>query len=59
MGKQQQRKILRKTTTITRENGSHPYIIWCQKCDFYTTAVSGKGWLIYNEAVKLANKHSC
>ncbi len=50
---------LREGTTITRENGSHPYIIWCAKCDFYTTAVSGRGWLVYREAVKLANRHSC
>jgi hypothetical protein len=50
---------LREGTTITRENGSHPYIIWCQKCDFYTTAMSARGMLVYREAVKLANRHSC
>jgi hypothetical protein len=50
---------LRAGTMITREDVSRPYIIWCAKCDFYTTAVSARGWLMYREAVKLANKHSC
>ena len=59
MSGQRQRAKLRVGTTITREDGSHPYIIWCAKCDFYTTAVSARGWLMYREAVKLANRHSC
>jgi hypothetical protein len=50
---------LREGTTITREDVSRPYIIWCARCDFYTTAVSASGWLMYREAVRLANKHRC
>jgi hypothetical protein len=59
MSGQRQRAILREGTTITRENGSHPYIIWCAKCDFYTTAISARGMLVYKEAVRLANRHRC
>ena len=44
---------------ISRENGSHPYIVWCSVCDFYTTAVSSRGMLVYRDAVKLANRHRC
>lgn len=59
MSGQRQRAILCEGTTITRENGSHPYIIWCAKCDFYTTAISARGMLVYKEAVRLANRHRC
>lgn len=59
MGQQRERVKLREGTTITRENGSRAYIIWCQKCDFYTTAVNGNGFLTHKQAVKLANRHSC
>ena len=52
-------KIKRDCVTVTREDGSHPYQIYCSACDYYTTAVTGRGWLIYNEAVKLANRHAC
>jgi hypothetical protein len=59
VNRQRQRAILRVGTTITREDGSHPYIIWCAKCDYYTTAMSARGMLVYREAVRLANRHSC
>jgi hypothetical protein len=59
MSGQQQRVKLREGTTITREDGSRPYIIWCARCDYYTTAMSSRGMLVYREAVKLANRHSC
>ena len=52
-------KIKRDCVTVTREDGLTPYTIHCVKCDYYTTAVTGRGWLIYNEAVKLANRHIC
>ena len=59
LSKQRQRVKLREGATITRESGSDPYIIWCSVCDFYTTAVSGRGMLVYRDAVKLANRHRC
>jgi hypothetical protein len=59
MSGQRQRVKLREGTTITREDGSRPYIIWCARCDYYTTAMSSRGMLVYREAVKLANRHRC
>jgi len=59
MKKEQQRLELREGTTIMREDSSRPYIIWCARCDYYTTAVSARGWLMYREAVRLANRHKC
>lgn len=59
MGRQRQRVKLREGTTITREDGSRPYIIWCARCDYYTTAMSSRGMLVYREAVRLANRHRC
>ena len=56
---QRQRVKLREGTTITREDGSRPYIIWCARCDYYTTAMSSRGMLVYREAVRLANRHRC
>ena len=58
-GQRQRALLTHNGTTITRENGSHPYIIWCAKCDFYTTAMSARGMLVYREAVRLANRHRC
>lgn len=55
----QQLKRVNNRVTISREDGSHPYIIWCSVCDFYTTAVSSMGMLVYRDAVKLANRHRC
>ena len=52
-------KIKRDTTRVTRENGSHPYQIHCSVCDYFTTAITGNGMLVFKDAVKLANKHSC
>jgi hypothetical protein len=59
MGGQRQRVKLREGTTITREDSLRPYIIWCARCDYYTTAVSARGFLMYREAVRLANRHKC
>jgi hypothetical protein len=58
-GQRQRALLTHNGTTITREDGSHPYIIWCAKCDFYTTAMSARGMLVYREAVRLANRHRC
>jgi hypothetical protein len=52
-------KIKRETTTVTREDGLHPYAIHCKACDFYTTAMTAAGMLTYVAAVKLANRHIC
>ena len=59
MSGQRQRVKLREGTTITREDGSRPHIIWCARCDYYTTAMSSRGMLVYKEAVRLANRHRC
>jgi hypothetical protein len=59
MSGQRKRVELREGTTITREDGSHPYIIWCAKCETITYAVSARGYMFYKEATRLARKHRC
>ena len=58
-GQRQRALLTRNGTTITREGSDYAYIIYCQRCDFMSRAVSARGMLPYRDAVKLANRHSC
>jgi len=59
MSGQRQRVKLREGTTITRENGSVAYVIYCAKCDYQNYAISAGGHMTYKQALALANKHFC
>lgn len=60
MRRQRQRALLtRKGVTITRKNGDVAYAIACLKCDFFSFAVTARGFMSYRDATKLAERHVC
>ena len=58
-GQQQRALLTRNGTTITRDNGSVAYMIYCVKCDYQNYAISAGGRMSYKQALILANKHFC
>jgi hypothetical protein len=58
-GQRQRALLTRNGTTITRENGSVAYVIYCAKCDYQNYAIRAGGRMSYKQALILANKHFC
>jgi hypothetical protein len=58
-GQQQRALLTRNGTTITRDNGSVAYVIYCAKCDYQNFAINAGGRMSYKQALALANKHFC
>ena len=50
---------LKDYLTIDRRDDNACYVIYCQKCDTITYAVSARGYMFYKEATRLARKHRC
>ena len=44
---------------IKRRDDNACYVIWCQRCDTITYAVSGKGAMSLRDSIRLAHKHIC
>ena len=44
---------------IDRRDKGSCYVIFCQKCESVTYAVSARGYMFYREATRLARKHRC
>ena len=58
--RQRQRAFFtRNGTTITRESGDVAYAIACSRCDFFSFAVTARGFMCYRDAVRLAERHVC
>lgn len=58
--RQRQRALLtRNGTMITRESGEVAYAIFCPKCEFFSFAVTGRGFMSYRDAFRLAERHAC
>ena len=45
--------------SIKRRDDNACYVIWCQRCDTITYAVSGKGAMSLRDSIRLAHKHIC
>ena len=58
-GQRQRALLTRNGTTITRDNGSVAYMIYCAKCDYQNYGINGGGRMSYKQALALANKHFC
>jgi hypothetical protein len=58
-GQRQRALLTRNGTTITRDNGSVAYVIYCAKCDYQNYAISAGGHMTYKQALNMANKHFC
>jgi hypothetical protein len=50
---------LKNYLTIDRRDEGSCYVIYCQKCETITYAVSARGYMYYKEATRLARKHRC
>ena len=50
---------LKEYIKIDRRDDNACYVIYCQKCDTITYAVSARGYMFYKEATRLARKHRC
>ena len=50
---------LKNYLTIDRRDEGSCYVIWCQKCETITYAVSARGYMFYKEATRLARNHTC
>jgi len=50
---------LKEYIKIDRRDEGSCYVIYCQKCDTITYAVSARGYMFYKEATRLARKHRC
>ena len=45
--------------SIKRRDDNACYVIFCQRCDTITYAVSGKGAMSFRDSARLARKHIC
>lgn len=50
---------LKEYLTIDRRDEGACYVIYCQRCESVTYAVSARGYMFYKEATRLARKHRC
>ena len=50
---------LKEYIKIDRRDEGSCYVIYCQKCETITYAVSARGYMFYKEATRLARKHRC
>lgn len=51
--------LSRRGLSVSRESGDVAYGILCSRCDFFSFAVSGRGFMSYRDAVRLAERHVC